>query len=323
MYRFVAEALPENITKNYFSLLKYSGVKSPPERFLGFVVVFGVLLGFAGMFFSGIFFGFSLLFSFLAAFAGFQMLVYVSLMLRADAKARFVESILPDVLQLMASNLRAGLTTERALLASSRPEFGPFQDDINQVGREITMGKSIIEALLKLGKKFRSQRLQKTISLIVSGLQSGGELASLLEQTARNVRQEALVDSRIKANVMMYVIFVVIALCLGAPLLFGLSSFLVEVLSKNLSSISIPEGTMSNLPFKLGKSTVPLDFILQFSVAYLVIASTLGSMLIGLISKGREREGLKYAPFIIAASLLVFYLARSSVRNLLSGIMGI
>lgn len=322
MYRYIAEILPKNIRHKYLMLLHFSGVKSPPERFIGFLLVFGILLSITVMTYGALLFGLPLIITGAITFAAFQVLVYVLLMLRADAKATFVESILPDVLQLMASNLRAGLTTERALLSSARPEFGPFQDEINQIGKEITMGKSISDALISLGHRFRSERLRKTLALIVSGLHSGGELASLLEQTSRNVRQEAQVDSRIRANVMMYVIFIFIALCIGAPLLFGLSSFLVEVLSKNLSGIQIPEGTMTNLPFKLGKATVPLGFVLQFSITYLVTASILGSLLIGLIGKGKEREGVKYIPLIAGVSLAVFFLVRNGIRNLLGGILG-
>lgn len=251
-------------------------------------------------------------------------MVYFSLLLRADAKAKFVESVLPDVLQLMASNLRAGLTTDKALLLAARPEFGPFQQEINQVGKEITMGKEIDEVLEDMARKTRSEKLDKTIALIVSGIRAGGELASLLEQTSKNLRREELVDSRIRANVMMYVIFIASAVCFGAPLLFGLSSFLVEVLSQNLGAMEIsPEaGITAAMPLSLGEITLPIDFVLMFSVIFLITSSVLGSLILGLISKGKEREGIKFMPVLAAVSLGVFFLTRIAIKNMLGTFFG-
>ena len=140
---------------------------------------------------------------FIVAFAGFQITVYMWIGLNVDAKAKFVEKVLPDALQLMSSNLRAGLTPDRALLLSSRPEFGPLSEELNKVGREIAVGKEIDKALMKMTERIRSEKLTKTMLLIVSGLRSGGELASLLDQTARNLRAQEFVDQKIRSSIKM------------------------------------------------------------------------------------------------------------------------
>ncbi len=323
MYRFLAKVYPKKIREAYINLLGYSGIKVNADRFSGFLAAFGFLLALAVGFFLSIFFGLPFLISFIGFFFLFQILIYFLLVLRADAKAKFVEGVLPDVLQLMASNLRAGLTTDKALLLAARPEFGPFQEEINQVGKEITLGKNIDEALLAMGKKTRSERLSKTVALITSGLKSGGELAPLLEQTAKNLRQERLVDSRIRANVMMYVIFIFIAVCFGAPLLFGLSSFLVEVLTENLGAIELPETTTTTLPINFTEVNITADFVIMFSVIFLVTSSVLGSLILGLISKGRERDGIKFMPVLIALSLAMFFLVRFGIKNMLGGLFNI
>jgi archaellum biogenesis protein FlaJ (TadC family) len=223
----------------------------------------------------------------------------------------------------MASNLRAGLTTDKALLLAARPEFGPFQEEINRIGKEITMGKDVGKALLDITERIKSDRLSKTMELVASGLRSGGELASLLEQTAKNLRQEGLVDSRIRANVMMYVIFVFAAVCFGAPLLFGLGTFLVEVLTTNLQSMNIPEGTLGGaLPMSFTETSVSIDFVIKYSITFLVTSSILGSFILGLISKGKERDGIKFIPILVAASLTLFFVIRLIVRNMLSGLLG-
>jgi pilus assembly protein TadC len=323
MYRLLSKFYPAQIRESYNHLLLYSAIKIKPERFIGFIFIFGFLLALTISLYAAIFFGVSLTITFFILFAVFQLGVYFWLLLKADAKAKFVESILPDVLQLMSSNLRSGLTTDRALLLAARPEFGPFQDEINLVGKEITMGKDIDESLIEMAKRTKSQKLSKTVDLIVAGLRAGGELASLLDQTARNLRREAVVDSRIRANVMMYVIFIFVAVCFGAPLLFGLSSFLVEVLTKILGSINMPENMSTSMPFTFNSVSISPGFVIFFSITFLLTSSVMGSFIIGLISKGKEREGIKFIPLVGAASLLIFFIARIAIKAMLGNLLGV
>lgn len=324
VYRFLGQFYPKKIRENYLRLLKYSSIKINEVRFVGFVTLSCFLLSLAFTFYIAFFFK---KVPFLMIFAGLffllQVLVYFVLLLRADAKAKFVENILPDVLQLMASNLRSGLTADKALLLAARPEFGPFRDEINNVGKEITMGKEIGEALSDMSNSIKSERLGKTTSLIITGLKSGGELASLLDQTARNLRQERLVDSRIRASVMMYVIFIFAAVCFGAPLLFGLSSFLVEFLTESLGRIEMPETAATNLPLNFTNVSISLDFVILFAVLFLLSSSILGSLLLGLISRGKEREGIKFMPFLAILSISIFFIIRFAIKHMLGGLFQI
>ncbi len=316
MYQFLANFFPKKVQQDYVNLLRYSNIKINPRRFIGFVGFFGFLLALTVAFYASWFFGLSFWLFFFGFFVLAQVTVYFYLVLRADSKSRFVESILPDVLQLMASNLRAGLTTDKALLLSARPEFGSFKDEINHVGKQIAMGKEIGAALVDMSKKIKSERLGKTVSLVVSGLQAGGELAALLEQTAKNLRQQSLVDDRIRANAMMYVIFIFVAVCLGAPGLFGLSSFLVEVLQSAIGTLDVPQNIGASVPISFSEISIGNDFIMMFSVVFLITSSIMGSLILGLISKGKERDGIKWIPILIAASLAVFFISRIVVKSL-------
>jgi len=321
-YQAISNLYPKNLKKDYIELVRYSNIKINPNRFIGFVLLFGFLLAILLAIYSGILFKWNIILSFLGSFIFLQGIVYFVLLLKSDSKAKFVENILPDVLQLMASNLRAGLTTDKALLLTARPEFGVFQDEINHVGKEITTGVTIDESLIRMSKRIKSERLQKTIALIVSGLRAGGELATLLEQTSKNLRKEMMVDEKIKANAMMYVIFIFVAICLGAPALFGMSSFLVEVLTKNFAAIDIPEGVGTNMPMSFSDVSISIDFVIMFSVIFLITSSFLGSLILGSISKGKEREGLKFMPALMGISLLVFFAARFMMKNMLGSLFG-
>lgn len=320
VYRILSKFYPRGLFSNYKKLLDYANIRIDPAKFIGFVILFGFLLGWAVAFPSAKLFEWNLFLTFIITFIAFEVFVYMWLLLSVEAKAKFIEKALPDALQLMSSNLRAGLTPERALLLSARPEFGPLTEEINRAGKEVAVGKDIDEALMGIAKRVKSEKIEKTFMLIVTGIRAGGELASLLDHTARNLRDQDFVDQKIRSSVRMYVIFIFAAVGLGAPLLYGLSSFLVEVLTSILGNVEIPQTTSMNLPVNIAKVSVGADFVLNYVIVALVVTALLGSMALGLINKGEEKQGLKYAPLLIAMALVVFFLIRFFIDSVLSGL---
>ena len=220
-----------------------------------------------------------------------------------------MEDAFPDFLQLMSSNLRAGMTTDMALLMAARKEFYPLNLEIVKLGKELMTGRKIEEALVEMADRINSQKIRRTINLIVSGIHSGGNIAVLLEETAASSREREFVKKRAASNVLMYVIFIVAALTIGAPGLFALSTVLVGVLTKVLSTIPQVDANV-NIPFTLSKITVSTTFIVYFSVAFLVAISIIGSFVLGLVLKGDEKAGIKYIIPIVSSNLTVFFLIR-------------
>ena len=322
LYRTFAKLYPRKFRKKIEELLTYANVKIDSDRFIGFVLVSALLLSLVIAFNFGLLFDMSFLPLAIGSFILIMFLVYIWLLLTADSKGKFIEKILPDALQLMSSNLRAGLTTDRALLLSARPEFGPFQDEINLVGKEITLGKPITEALAGITKRVRSQKLERTIELVTSGIKSGGELASLLDQTASDLRRQQLVDKKIRSSVNMYVIFIFIAAGIASPILFGLSSYLVEVLTKNFASAALPETTTMDLPINFSNITISVNFIIKYAITSMLTTAFLGSFILGLISNGKEKDGIKFMLPLAVLSIVLFFVARALIKSLLGGLFG-
>ncbi len=240
--------------------------------------------------------------------------------MKADKRTQIIEEHLPDALQLMAGNLRAGLTIDRALLLSTRPEFGYLSDEINLVGKQIIMGKSIQDALIHMTKRVKGKTFEKTILLIVSGLKSGGELAILLEKTAEDLVQKRTVNKRVRSNINLYVIFILVAMSVGAPLLFGLSSYLIGVLSDIYSTVKLPDTSEIDLPFQISTtSALDKNFILIFSLLFIITTVVLGSLVIGLMTRGKERYGVKYIIPLTILSVSLFLIVRILINNLLGG----
>ena len=241
--------------------------------------------------------------------------------LKKSERIRKMETIFPDFIELMASNLRAGMTIDKALLLSSRKEFSPLDEEILILGKEIVTGKEIKLSLLELAKRIKSEKILKTITIINSGIKSGGNLAILLEQTAMNMRTRGFTEKKAASNVLMYVIFIFFAVSMGAPTLFSLSSILVQVLTGILADIPTIDTASLNSPFSLTSISVSTTFITWFALVFLLIINFLASLLLGIVNKGEGKAGLKYMLPLIVLGTTIFFIVRSVLLSYFSGLI--
>jgi len=260
----------------------------------------------------------------IAAFFSIVFLFFAYIKIKKSFKEtgriRKIESVFPDFLQLMSSNLRAGMTIDRALMLSSRPEFSPLDEEILKTAKDIATSKNIEASFLDLSKRIGSEKIKKTILLIIAGIKAGGDIAILLQETSTRLRERELIEKKAYTNVIMYVVFIFLIVSIFAPSLFSLSNILVEMLTKLLSGIPKVE-TSVTMPFTLSKINVSLEFIKYFSIFFIVVIDLLSSFVLGLITKGSEKEGLKYFPAIFILSIITFFGSRILLKRFLEGLI--
>lgn len=282
-------------------------------------IIFSVALAIVILYFSRNWVG-----SLISLFVIFALLVAYSIAkikLNKIKKVKKMEASFPDFLQLVSSNLRAGMTIDKALLLSSRKDFAPLDQEINLLGKDLVTGKQIARALKDMATRINSEKIKKTTDLIISGIRSGGDISILLEQTATTMREREFVEKKSASNVLMYVIFIFFAIAIGAPTLFSLSAVLVQVLTGILSNIPVMESTVA-IPFTLTEISVSVTFITYFSIVFLVTTNILGALVIGLVREGEEREGLKYIAPLIILSLGIFFAIKILLLSYFTGLVG-
>lgn len=238
-----------------------------------------------------------------------------------NQKIKTMEVVFPDFLQLISSNLKAGIPIDKAIVISSRKEFSPLDEQINQFGRDIVTGKPVELAMKEMSLRIGSEKISKTISLIITGMRSGGNIATLLEETSANLKERQYVEKRAASNIIMYIVLILFAVGIGAPILFSLSTVLVGVLTKILGNLPEVQTSIAT-PFAFTSISISSTFITYFAIFFLLTIDILGSMVIGLVQKGEEREGLKYVLPLVIVSLSVFFILKLVLANYFSNILG-
>ncbi len=330
IYRRIATFVPLNIKNAFERELRYVGIDVEGKKFVGFIVIFGIGMALAVTINGWLFWGFSPIITFIITFAAVVGGIYFVISQAAEKEGKTVERILPDVFELISSNVKSGLTTERALFAAARPEFGAISKELKTASREIMSGKRMDYALMEIPLRIKSKVLERGIWLLVQGIKSGGEVAGLLLQLGSDLREENAMKDEISANVSMYIILIFAAALIGAPLLFGISSIIVGIMVEQTGSISITPTEMSEYSSRsqvgrfMGLPTVNIteSFIVGFSTIALIVTGVFASLTTGAMVAGSEKEGVKYIPIMVIGALGIFFAVRIVLGGLLGGMAG-
>ncbi len=324
IHKRIARLLPENVKAWFSRSLKKSTIDIDPERFAGFVFLFGIGVGhtvsYAAVVFLGANYFLWLPATTLVTWALFILWIVSSI----DAKKKYVEDVLPDFLQLLSANLKAGLTIERALAASAREGFGPLADMARITAKKIIIGVPERESILSMNEYCSSKKLKRATELLVRGQESGGDISSLLDEISRDLRGQALLEKNIQTSVLMYVSFLFIIIALGAPVLFALSGFLVGIVTEKIPSV--PQDMVSavgaSMPINLQRRSMEIseEFIRQYSMVALLVISSLSSLVLGIIRWGKAIEGLRYTIPMIAIALSVYFATTTLLNTLLGSL---
>jgi flagellar protein FlaJ len=309
IYKSLYKSLPKFYREWVRKYINYANFSIPPEKYIGFSILYGLML-FLSLTLLFYFINISLIAAF-SIFLIFEAFMHGILILVADSRANFADEILPDVLSLFSSNIRSGLTPDKALMLTARPEFGPLEEEIKRAAKKTLSGESIEDAIKIMPERINSKTLERTVMLLSEGMSKGGSLQNLLDGLANDIRESRLIKKEISAQVMIYAIFIFFAVGIGAPILLATSNHLIETMSTISSGINIDKVAVpTQIPIKIQKIQIDKTFLLRYSLASIIVTSIFGGMLIGLIKDGSERAGLKYIPILLLLSVGIFFLSK-------------
>jgi len=247
------------------------------------------------------------------------IIFYIAVDLKIFKRKIDIEDVLPDFLQLTASNINAGMPIDRALWFAVRPRFGVLAKEIEIVAKETMGGVDLRTALEKFASKYDSTILKRSISMINEGIEAGGEIGRLLERIAINIQEQKTMLKEMSANVTTYTIFIIFATVVAAPFLFALSSVLIGVVQNLSSAFGGTANVASSIGIPLSFSGVGIsksDFNI-FAVVSLTLTSMFSAMMVSTIKKGNIKSGAKYIPLFIAVSLTLYFIANLGAGKLL------
>jgi archaellum biogenesis protein FlaJ (TadC family) len=322
LYHAVGRRLPPDLRRNMRKQLDYAGQRLDAETWLGTVLVatflFGIVFALTALIVFQVTDRFLLAVAFLCGIFLTPLAVYTHLTSQIDDRKNRIERILPDALHIISANIRAGMNPLVALRLAARPEFGPLEEEIKYATARALGTENITEIFRDMGTRIPSPLFQRAINLMAASLKGGGKLVELLDRLAEDIRELQELRDDLITNTNLYVLFIVFTVAVGTPLLlavsFHFSNLVSELQRTPVSGGSDLSGTGLSLVIS---SPLSEQFVFAASLVVIVLTSLLASALIGAVREGQELSGLKYAPFLVLASLFVFYIMRDFVLKFL------
>lgn len=242
--------------------------------------------------------------------------VYFVLNIFVFNRTKIMEQALPDYLQLVTTNLKSGMNFEQSLWAAARPEFGILSAEIQLVSKKVMTGNDTSEALLEFVQRYDSTTLKRNFQLIISEIQSGGEVVHVIERVITSLKRTNDLKEELAASVLSFMIFIAIIVIVLAPILFALANTLLEVIVGFAELIGNNVGSTSGLGGagafikKLGQLAARKEELLSmfstFSYIAIGITAFFSSLIVSIIEKGDVRAGVRYIPLFTVLALVVF-----------------
>ncbi|MEM3846639.1 MAG: type II secretion system F family protein, partial [Candidatus Parvarchaeota archaeon] len=273
----IGDIIPLRMRVGYIKRLIWAQMTQiDPASFFGVLVMISIAVGIVGGFF--VFEYLRSIFFAAATFIGLMisvLFIFESIvMLLADRVSAEVEKFLPDMLMLMSANLRAGMVPESSFLATIKPAFGKLNTLLKEAAIEVQGGKDFKSALLEMSDKTNSAFFRSAIKIIGDSLRAGGELHLVLENLANNIMQNESLRTMMRAQVRSYSLFIFIASVIAGPLLYGVSSMLIEIMDTISSTVG---STSASIP------SVGLGVFSSFSLPHIPVNTVFAIALINVL----------------------------------------
>ncbi|MCP3685076.1 MAG: type II secretion system F family protein [bacterium] len=257
------------------------------------------------------------------------LIMYIYLDLSIFNRTKKMEAVLSEFLRFVAENLKGGMSFEKALWSSIRPEFGVLSSEVKLAAKKVMTGQDVEEALTEFTSKYDSPIMKRSFDLIVEGMKGGGQISEIIARVVENIEDTKELKAEMSATNLSYVIFITIIVIFVTPLLFTLSFQFLIILegfgtkigpALEATSGSTGGGPSIGIPLKFSEVSIQPETFKAFSRYALTIISIFSAMIVSIINTGNIKGGVKYIPFFIIGSLLFHMLLMSVFGNIFGGL---
>jgi flagellar protein FlaJ len=317
LFYFLGALVPKGQRETFRQTLQYAGQDDEPQYWWGQRIFFSLLL--AAAVYAATRWLLKLpelyqLAAFPVGFMAFLLAFYVIVYAKVEDRRRRVEKILPDQLQMVAANIRSGMTPVVALRTAARPEFGILEEEIKYATTKSLGTENITDAMREMSKRIDSEVFERVVALFTASLKSGGKLARLLESTADDIRKDQDLKNELITSTKMYVMFIIFVVIVGTPVLLAISLQFIDMIIRLQATTAAQQeaGAAALGGFGITVSLTK-EFLTRMSYFILVANGILSAVLVGTIREGKALSGLKYAPFVVAVTLALFYVVQTFI----------
>jgi len=219
---------------------------------------------------------------------------------RQERRKRQYEQDFADFLFELSELVRGGIDPAKAFLTLAQGEVGSITGFVKIASRQMSIGFTFEQALHNLGDSLESELSKRYIDLVIQASYSGGSVSNLIQQAAIDMGNFLTIDKEKRSGLAQYTV----VLYTGQVVLIVLAAIMVVQFIPQLAEITqIGNAGLSGFLGQSDIGNVPIERDLFFLVT---INGLFGGLIIGKISEGKIKHGLKHSLILMLIALIAW-----------------
>ncbi|OIO40872.1 hypothetical protein COU56_03700 [Candidatus Pacearchaeota archaeon CG10_big_fil_rev_8_21_14_0_10_31_9] len=202
----------------------------------------------------------------------------------------------------LVESVGSGTPISRSIVNMKTKNFGSLTPHIQKLANQIELGIPIQQALETFSYDTKSKSIVRAITLIREADRTGGNINVILDSVAKSVSEieklkserRAAISSIVTEGYIIFFIFIVIMVVVEVQIL---------PLTSSIAGISSSSGGFEGL--NMGQNNFnPSEFSIAF-LLLLIVQGLFAGLIIGKLSEGRIKAGIKHSFIMIAMAVLI------------------
>ncbi|MBC8435301.1 type II secretion system F family protein [archaeon] len=216
-----------------------------------------------------------------------------------NSRLRELDTHFLEFVRDLVENVKSGTPISKAVLNVMKRDYDVLTPYVLKLGNQVSLGIPLEKALKIFAADTGSSTIGRSVSLISEAQRAGGEIVTILNSVSQSVNQTEVLKKEQKASVynlvvqgyIIFIVFIIIILVLQLyilPLTAGLSTGEGIGGLGGESQTSSPDSDLSQPLFGL-----------------LLAQAFFAGLVIGKISEGNLKAGVKHSFILLALALLI------------------
>lgn len=198
----------------------------------------------------------------------------------------------------LVENVRSGTPVSRSIMNLKKRNYGSLSPHIEKLANQLSIGMTLTDSLIVFSKDTESKVISRSVGLISEAERAGGKIETILESVASSINQieilrkerKAAISNLVTQGYIIFMVFIVIMLVLEFKIL------------PLVSSLGDTDGFGARIGVDVGPSDAQ-DLSMPLFIMILV-QSLFAGLVIGKISEGSIRDGIKHSFILLTITLL-------------------
>lgn len=195
----------------------------------------------------------------------------------------------------LVENVKSGTPISKSIINLKNRDYKTLNPHIQKLANQLTLGITLTQALRTFANDINSKLITRAVGLISEAERAGGKIESILESVAKSTNQienlkkerKAAVSNLVTQGYIIFMVFIIIMLVLEFKIL------------PLVSDLSGSEGLNVDI-----NKVNPDEFGMPMLIMILV-QSLFAGLVIGKISEGSIKSGIKHSFILLTITLLV------------------